>query len=96
MKQFSIITDEFDKCFLCGSHRMIEVHHIFNASNRNHSTKYGLVIPLCRWCHNTSPHGVHHNAQLNQVLKAQAQEKAMEHYGWTVDDFRKIFGKNYL
>ena len=33
---------------------------------------------------------------LNNKLKAIAQRKAMEYYGWDVDTFRSIFGKNYL
>ena len=83
-------------CFLCGSYSWLEEHHIFGAANRKKSEKYGLKVFLCHSCHNEPPAGVHHNAELNNELKAQAQEKAMQHYGWNIDDFRKIFGKNYL
>ena len=84
------------RCFLCGSYRWIEEHHIFGASNRKKSEQYGLKVFLCHECHNEPPHGVHHNAELNNALKAKIQEKAMEYYGWSVEDFIKIFGKNYL
>lgn len=36
------------------------------------------------------------NAKINLKLKRLAQQKAMEYYGWTIEDFRAIFGKNYL
>ena len=95
-KPFTIIADDTDGCYLCGSYRMIEWPHIFGASNRKKSTQYGLVVPLCRSCHNEPPNGVHHNANTNRRLKTTAQQKAMEHYGWDVDTFRSKFGKNYL
>ena len=96
MKHHTIITKEHNRCYMCGSYRWLEWHHIFGASNRKKSTKYGLVVPLCRWCHNEPPNGVHFNAVLNQKLKAKAQKIAMKHYGWTVEQFRDVFGKNYL
>lgn len=95
-KPFTIMTDEHDRCYICGSYRWIEWHHIFGASYRNKSTKYGLVIPLCHWHHNEPPNGAHFNTELDNHLRATAQRKAMERYGWTVDQFRKIFGKNYI
>lgn len=95
-KLSSIITDNAEECYFCGSHNWIEIHHIFGAANRSKSTMYGLVVPLCRWCHNEPPNGVHHNKALRLHLQTIAQKKAMERYDWTEDDFRKIFGKNYL
>ena len=96
MKQFSLLTTEKDKCFLCGVMNCIEHHHIFGGANRKKSTVYGLVVPLCHWCHNVPPHGVHHNKANREKLQRIAQSAAMERYGWSIDDFRKIFGKNYL
>ena len=95
-KPFTIITNEYERCLICGSYRWIEWHHVFGASNRKKSTHYGLVVPLCRWHHNEPPNGVHFNAELRQRLQAMAQRKAMKHYGWTVDQFRAVFGKNYI
>lgn len=31
-----------------------------------------------------------------QKLHEYGQKKAMEEQGWTVDEFRQVFGKNYL
>jgi hypothetical protein len=43
-----------------------------------------------------SDEGVHFNSELDLALKQAAQKKAMEHYGWTTEDFIKIMGKIYL
>ncbi len=89
----SIISTE-EECYICGSTRWLELHHIFNAANRNNSTKYGLVVYLCHHCHNEPPNGVHHNRKRNDWLKAVAQQKFNEVYVGL--DFMQIFGKNYL
>lgn len=87
---------EKESCYICGSRVWLEEHHVFGAANRKLSEKYGLKVWLCHDCHNEPPVGVHHNANLNNHLKAETQKKAMEYYGWTIDKFRNIFGKNYL
>lgn len=84
------------RCFLCGSYDLIERHHIFGASNRKKSERLGLVVDLCHYCHNEPPYGVHHNKDIMLNLKKYGQKKAMLEQGWTVDDFRREFGKNYL
>lgn len=89
----SIISNE-KKCYLCGSVRWLELHHIFNASYRNKSTKYGLVVYLCHHCHNEPPLGVHHNKERNTYLKQIGQQAFIKHY--PNKDFLKEFGKNYL
>ena len=89
----SIISNE-PKCYLCGSVRWLEVHHIFNASLRNKSSKYGLVVYLCHQCHNEPPLGVHHNAERMRYLKQIGQQAFIKHY--PNKDFLKEFHKNYL
>lgn len=85
------------ECYFCGSQQWLESHHVFNGyANRPLSEKYGLKVWLCHYCHNERPNGVHRNAERNQYLKSTVQKIAMEHYDWTIDDFRSIFGKNYL
>ena len=91
----SIIQQE-NFCYLCGANYWLEEHHVFGAANRKLSEHYGLKVKLCHYCHNEPPNGVHHNATVNNELKARVQKIAMEKYGWTVEDFIRIFGKNYL
>ena len=85
------------RCYICSSENWLEEHHIFGGNpNRKLSEKHGLKVWFCHYCHNEPPHGVHHNAQVDRNLKADAQEAAMIYYGWSKDEFRQIFGKNYL
>jgi hypothetical protein len=46
--------------------------------------------------HNMSDYGVHFNKAFDNELKQIGQRAAMEKYNWSVDDFRKEFGRNYL
>lgn len=84
------------RCFMCGSPQWLELHHIFNAHNKKNSERYGLVVYLCHYCHNEPPNGVHHNKDNRLALQRTAQSAAMKRYGWSEDDFREIFHKNYL
>lgn len=96
----SILQEDKSYCFICGKNARatyygLDEHHcFFGCSNRAKSEKYGLKIYICHdTCH---LNGVHKDAEINREVKQQAQRKAMEHYGWSVEDFIKIFGKNYL
>lgn len=88
------------KCWLCGAHgyrEPLDRHHIFGGSNRKKSEQYGLVVDLCHnSCHIFGKGAVHKNAVIMQQLHEYGQKKAMEEQGWTVDEFRQVFGKNYL
>jgi hypothetical protein len=89
-----------NECYFCGSTNNLEEHHIFGGFNRKLSEKYGLKVKLCNRHHtgsytNTSE-AVHHNAKMMQELRAAAQIKAMEHYGWSIEDFRERFNKSYI
>ena len=44
-------------------------------------------------CHLNGVHAFPHNYE---YLKQKAQRIAMKHYGWSVQDFVQMFGKNYL
>ena len=95
----SIIQTDKTRCYICGKNAHadywgLDEHHVFSGANRKKSERYGLKVYICHTsCH---LYGVHKNAELNRQLRADAQKKAMEHYGWTTQDFIKIFGKNYI
>ena len=63
---------------------------------RKLSEKYGLKVWLRADLHNMSDSGVHFNKDLDLYLKETAQKKAMEYYGWSIEDFIRIMGRNYL
>lgn len=90
----NIMTNDRKHCYLCGSSEWIEWHHIFNGPFRSKSTMYGLVVPLCHYCHNEPPNGVHYNYENNLKLKKEAQKRFMECYPEL--EFMEIFHKNYL
>lgn len=92
----SILQKDGTRCFVCGSTRWLEVHHVFGGALRSKSERYGLVVRLCHFCHNEPPQGVHQNRALRLRLQAYAQKKAMELYGFSAEEFRQEFYKNYL
>lgn len=96
----SIIQKDKSHCFICGMNANLEpldCHHVFGASNRTKSEKYGLKVYIHHSsCHIFGENSVHRNAKVDKKLKTIAQKKAMRHYGWTTEQFREIFGKNYI
>ena len=80
---------------LCGTVR----HEIFfGTANRKKSIKYGLVVFIRPEDHNMSEYGVHcrNGHEFDMYLKKLGQKRAMDEYGWTTDEFIKIFGKSYI
>lgn len=96
----SILQEDKTHCFICekiAGGDPLDCHHCFGAANRKLSEKYGLKVYIHhRACHIFGNQSVHQNAEIDNRLKQIAQQKAMEHYGWTVEQFVEIFGKNYL
>lgn len=87
-------------CWLCGRNGVadpLDKHHIFGGAYRSKSDKLGLTVYLCHHdCHIFGPDAVHRNAETMQRLHEYGQRLAMEHFGWTEDEFRNEFGKSYL
>lgn len=91
----SIIQDE-KICYITGRGDNLEEHHVYcGVGNRKLSEKYGLKVYLTAELHR-GPQGVHCNRELDLKIKEEVQEKAMEYYGWDIEDFRYIFGKSYI
>lgn len=67
---------------------------MFGAANRKNSEKYGLVVPLCHYCHNEPPDGVHFNKERRLRLQAKAQQmfESIEDH----ESFMDVFGRNYI
>lgn len=80
------------KCYLCGA-PATDRHHMLNGYMRKNAEKYGLVVHLCRNCHNEVHFGKR-SKELMEKLKKEAQMRfQIEHPDL---DFRKIFHRNYL
>lgn len=78
----SIMTDDYFTCYVCGK-RASEMHHVMHGADKKLSETFGLMVPLCRECHNK----VHHqDGELDRILKQEAQRAFI----------RKYLGKCYL
>lgn len=83
-------------CYLCENYTHTERHEIFGGSNRTKSKALGLWVCLCPACHRTGAYAVHQNKYVADKLHREGQQEAMCIYDWSVDEFRRRFGKNYL
>lgn len=82
MDYTSIMTDDYYTCYVCGR-RADEMHHVMHGSDKKLSEMAGLMVPLCRDCHNK----VHHQGgELDRILKQEAQRAFI----------RKYLGRCYL
>ena len=94
----SIIQPNPDKCYLCGriGSEPLDVHHVFFGPYREKSEKYGLKVYLHHsTCHIFGPEAVHTNAENCRMIQREVQIKAMQRYGWSENEFRKLFGRSY-
>ena len=82
MRYKSIMTDDFQSCFICGM-RADDIHHVMHGADKKLSEELGLMVPLCRGCHNK----VHHTGgELDRLLKQEAQRSYL----------RDVFGRCYI
>lgn len=93
--RFSIITKDLEHCYLCTKQGIKNIpkedlHEVIEGKNRQVSMKYGLVIPICRKCHEI----VTNDKTLQDKLHKVAQKEFKKHY--KTENFVQIFGKNYL
>ena len=85
----SILTDNLEKCFICGG-TANDLHEIFSGGSRKASMIHDFVIPICRKCHNV----ITINYELNLRLKKLCQEKFEETHERS--EFLSIIHKSYL
>lgn len=89
------------KCWLCGANGTrdpLDKHHIFGGTGlRSVSEKYGATVYLCHHkCHEFGPKAAHRCRETREKLQSYGQKKVMIEQGWTVEEWRLAFGKNYL
>lgn len=92
--RYSIITNNMINCYLCGL-KAVNKHEVIYGRNRVHSMEDGLVIPLCMNCH-TGHRGIHNNREIDDYMHKLAEEKWLEYYNKTIEDFIERYGRNYL
>lgn len=80
-----------ETCFLCGRQGQLAHHHLIGGPFRSKSDKLGLVVPLCPDCH-----GKAHANRATMLQLRRYAELTMLGKGWTVEDWIREFGKNYI
>lgn len=90
----SLIEWREGECLVCGrKDRPLQRHEVFHGPFRERSKNLGCWVSICDVCHDK----LHHKENmLDRRLKYIMQKRAMKHYGWSIEDFRRYFGKNHL
>lgn len=90
----SILQENYNVCYFCGSTYWLEEHHIFGGGCRKISEREGFKVRLCHFHHNEPPKGVHFCEELNKALKRKCQiEYERTH---TREEFMWLIGRSYL
>ena len=89
--RFSIITEDLEHCYICTERGIKNIpkqdlHEVYGGSNRKISIKNGLVVPLCRKCHQ--------DIDIIKYLRKFVQLEYEETH--TREEFIKLIGKSYL
>ena len=93
-KKSSVLTDDMEHCFVCGS-PYAECHHVFFGSyQKKYADKYKFYLPLCPEHHkgNSGPH-------MNKTKDIEYKKMAQRYYEENISNrsnFMMDFGKNYL
>jgi hypothetical protein len=84
-ERYSILTQDLSHCIIHKDKKADDINEIFMGRNRLNSMKYGLCIPLCRYCHRQ-----YHNDRDMQLywMKKGLEVFLQDH---TIEDFRDIF-----
>lgn len=94
-KSSSVLQEDLGECIICGTRYNIHRHEVFfGTANRQKSIKWGMVVGLCAYHHDTSNNSVHYNDEMDLKLKRYAQRKFQEAY--PDEDFMEVFNRNYL
>ena len=84
------------RCCFCHNTQNLHIHHcLHGTANRAKAEKYGLTVYLCAYHHNLGKKCVHNNAEMDMILKKEAQKYFEEHIG-SRELWLQEFGKNYL
>ena len=95
MNRFSILQEK-KECYVCHTRISLHIHEVYFGKNRQKSIEDGCCIYLCGTHHNLSSQGIHFNHNLDIKVKQVMEERWIEYYGKTKEDFIKRYGKNYL
>jgi len=81
------------KCYICGTTRDLQIHHIYGGYNRNMSDENGFWCYLCLNDH-TGRDGVHSHPEKLLKLRQVCEKKYLETH--KLEEFMKLTGRNYI
>ncbi len=89
--RFSIITNDLEHCYICAERGIKNVfkddlHEVYGGRNRKRSIENGLVVPLCRKCHQ--------DEFILEWLKKFIQLEYEENH--TREEFIRLIRKSYI
>ena len=89
--RYSIVTDDLKHCYTCTEKGIKDIpkddlHEVYGGSNRKRSIENGLVVPLCRKCHQDS--------KVLKFLQRFVQKEYEKTH--TREEFIKLIGKSYI
>lgn len=91
----SLLSNE-KRCFFCNAPDNLDRHHIFfGTANRKLSEEDGCWVWLCVYHHTLSDMSVHHNRNLDLILKGACQGEWEKQYGGR-EAFIKRYGKSWI
>nr|DAO43366.1 MAG TPA: Recombination enhancement function protein nuclease, DNase, HYDROLASE.4A [Caudoviricetes sp.] len=95
MEKKSIVENNPEECYVCGTTGSLERHHIFGGNpGRKLSERYGLTVHLCYLHHRDSKEGVHFNKELCDRLHKEGQKIFEKNH--TREEFMEVFKRNYM
>ena len=88
-------------CWLCGRNGAddpLDEHHVFEGTGKRPvSVKYNITVDLCHnRCHIFGPKAAHNSRETADLLHRYGQKRMMLENRLTVEEFRRLVGKNYL
>lgn len=88
----SIIEPHAVKCYICGSYRDLQTHHVLHGTSmRRKADEDGLTVKLCARCHAD----LHDRGEGDKLLQQVGQWHWEKTYG-DREAFRRRYGKSYL
>lgn len=93
MKESIIQTEK--ECYFCHTTLNLHCHHVFEGTaNRKVSENNGFKVWLCAEHHNMSNNSVHHNKDMDLILKKLFQKEYEKEH--SREEFIKLIGRNYI
>lgn len=87
-KHESIMTDDWDHCFICGAYPD-HAHHCLHGSYKKLADRYKMLVPLCHICHSN----LHDHGFKDKYLQQLAQVEFEKHF--PDENFLRLFGRNF-